>query len=205
MELVTSKDHIEENVATFDQHLREKEHRALDLVKRGWTYVVYESEDGKRFVPSRFVGYVSNSLEQHATNENKNGTETNAAIRKILGVNCHILFDKEFKIFCERLGINPKKNNRSYFLTVLGANRRSDAEFLDPNEIKILEIEATYSEGNTRGILVNRFERDPRIRDICIAKHGWKCTVCGFDFEETFGEIEKKFKASPFDSGYAIC
>lgn len=50
-----------------------------------------------------------------------------------------------------------------------------------------------YWEGALRRIFVNAYERDPRARQACLQHHGNSCSICGFDFEETFGEIGKGF------------
>ena len=42
-------------------------------------------------------------------------------------------------------------------------------------------------------VVVNRYERNPEAREKCIAAHGYKCEVCGMDFEKTYGEIGKDF------------
>lgn len=48
-------------------------------------------------------------------------------------------------------------------------------------------------EGATKQTLVNRYERSSIARQRCIEYHGCKCAVCGFDFEEKYGEIGKGF------------
>jgi 5-methylcytosine-specific restriction protein A len=50
-----------------------------------------------------------------------------------------------------------------------------------------------YWEGAVSRIVVNAYERNPRARRACIDYHGCKCAVCGFDFEEVFGEIGKVY------------
>ncbi|MDR3110241.1 MAG: HNH endonuclease [Planctomycetaceae bacterium] len=50
-----------------------------------------------------------------------------------------------------------------------------------------------YSEGAVTKITVNRYERSRKARDACVKKYGCACSVCGFDFEKTYGEIGKKF------------
>lgn len=40
---------------------------------------------------------------------------------------------------------------------------------------------------------VNRYEHDENARRICIARHGTRCAVCGFDFEASYGEIGSDF------------
>lgn len=53
-----------------------------------------------------------------------------------------------------------------------------------PDEVPASE---TYKEGATKRVLVNRYERDPRAREACIAHHGTSCLACGFDFEAVYG------------------
>jgi 5-methylcytosine-specific restriction protein A len=48
-------------------------------------------------------------------------------------------------------------------------------------------------EGAVRQITSNKYERNQQARKICIDKYGTQCSVCGFDFEKTYGEIGKDF------------
>jgi 5-methylcytosine-specific restriction protein A len=50
-----------------------------------------------------------------------------------------------------------------------------------------------FSEGAVRRVEVNRYERDRRARAACIAHHGTVCSVCGFDFEESYGTLGRGF------------
>jgi len=50
-----------------------------------------------------------------------------------------------------------------------------------------------YWEGAIRRISINAYERDPRARQACLQHHGSSCSICGFDFESTYGEIGKGF------------
>lgn len=49
------------------------------------------------------------------------------------------------------------------------------------------------TEGTTKPILVNIYERNPLARKKCIEHFGAKCVVCGFDFEEKYGVLGKGF------------
>jgi len=51
----------------------------------------------------------------------------------------------------------------------------------------------TVLEGARRTISVNVYERDPNARRKCTAHWGLKCTVCSFDFAETYGELGEGF------------
>jgi 5-methylcytosine-specific restriction enzyme A len=50
-----------------------------------------------------------------------------------------------------------------------------------------------FPEGAKERILVNRYERDRRNRDACIAIHGCKCSICDFEFARTYGELGRNF------------
>jgi len=51
------------------------------------------------------------------------------------------------------------------------------------------EVARTYTEGAKRRITVNAYERSAKARVICIQHYGLNCSVCGLNFEETYGEI----------------
>ncbi|MGA7858368.1 MAG: HNH endonuclease [Terracidiphilus sp.] len=55
------------------------------------------------------------------------------------------------------------------------------------------EDESALIEGGRTLVQVNRYERDPRARERCIQIFGVHCTVCGFDFAETYGKIGAGF------------
>ncbi len=43
-------------------------------------------------------------------------------------------------------------------------------------------------EGTKKKIYVNRYERNPHARRLCIQHYGLNCTVCGFNFEKFYGK-----------------
>lgn len=51
----------------------------------------------------------------------------------------------------------------------------------------------TFLEGAKRTISVNIYERDPNARRKCLAHWGVKCSVCEFDFANTYGELGEGF------------
>ena len=53
------------------------------------------------------------------------------------------------------------------------------------------ENAAELVEGMLKQVSVNRYERNRRARNICIAHYGTKCLICGFDFEKTYGPVGK--------------
>jgi len=60
----------------------------------------------------------------------------------------------------------------------------SREEFRLPDEVA---DGTTYTEGSVCQVKVNRYERDPQARRACVAAHGTRCSICGFDFGSTYG------------------
>ena len=50
-----------------------------------------------------------------------------------------------------------------------------------------------YAEGAVRQVMVNRYERDDRARDACIAAFGPTCRICGFDFVARYGPVGRGY------------
>lgn len=64
-----------------------------------------------------------------------------------------------------------------------------DEENFIPEEIT--KSEQPFIEGGYTQILVNSYERESKARTICLKKYGYKCQICGFDFEDVYGQIGK--------------
>lgn len=48
-------------------------------------------------------------------------------------------------------------------------------------------------EGARRRVTVNAYERNPKAREKCLEKHGYRCAVCKMCFEEYYGDIGRGF------------
>ena len=55
------------------------------------------------------------------------------------------------------------------------------------------DIVTGAKEGDKHEIVVNKYERNPINREICLAIKGYACNICGFDFEQRYGVIGKSF------------
>ena len=115
MELITKRSQLIENIETLERYLtngNEVEKReALSLVKRGICFVAYKVGDETRFAPSRFIGYIGNTVEKHQNNPTKHGTFTNGAIKSILrdDPSRNEALEKKYFEYCSQLGIYPNK------------------------------------------------------------------------------------------------
>ena len=58
----------------------------------------------------------------------------------------------------------------------------------DVYDVDYPEDDEELYEGAVVKVLANKYERNQRARKECVAKKGYKCSVCGLDFEETYGE-----------------
>ncbi len=65
----------------------------------------------------------------------------------------------------------------------------ADVNVVYPDEIE----NQTLFEGAKKQVIVNAYERNQKARRECIKYYGTKCFICGFDFEEKYGEIGKGF------------
>jgi 5-methylcytosine-specific restriction enzyme A len=50
-----------------------------------------------------------------------------------------------------------------------------------------------YSEGKTKQVIVNTYERNVIARQMCVDYYGAICEICKFDFEKKYGELGKGF------------
>lgn len=50
-----------------------------------------------------------------------------------------------------------------------------------------------YLEGTLQAALVNRYERNAQARRVCIRHYGLSCVVCGFNFQQVYGDIGVSF------------
>lgn len=55
------------------------------------------------------------------------------------------------------------------------------------------EENVSYLEGKQSRVEVNRYERNPVYRELCLASNGYSCKICGFDFEKEYGKIGHHF------------
>lgn len=116
MELVKTSDEIYANVAELER-IRElgrgPEFRDyVSLIKLGTVFLPYKDASGLAFAPSRFLGYVENTLQKHNGNAEKDGRQTTPAISEILrkqpGEDPEL--DERYRAFCVSLGFEARES-----------------------------------------------------------------------------------------------
>lgn len=58
---------------------------------------------------------------------------------------------------------------------------------------EVSPTEVPLREGAVRTVLVNAYERNPNARRKCLAHYGCTCVVCGFCFEDVYGEFARGY------------
>lgn len=115
MELITNRKQLIANIETLERYLTNgnefEKRKALSLVKQGICFVTYKVGDETRFAPSRFIGYIDNTIDKHLANNTKHGTFTNGAIKSILNDEPfrNDELEKKYFEYCARLGIYPNR------------------------------------------------------------------------------------------------
>lgn len=71
--------------------------------------------------------------------------------------------------------------------------KQSEADEDASGLISIIEVPDGKTEGKKVIMFSTRYERSSENRKAAIEYHGTKCMVCGFDFEETYGEIGRGY------------
>jgi predicted HNH restriction endonuclease len=74
------------------------------------------------------------------------------------------------------------------------AIRQADRQLLRTavRDVDSLTAEERW-EGGKKRRFTNYYERKPKLRLAAIRCHGMKCNICGFDFEETYGDRGKQY------------
>lgn len=186
-EILTNVLYLEKMLSSKKTSERDK---AVDLIKRGESFLLYTIDNKTLFAPSRFIGYKNNSISGHITGK-PHGSYTSTRITKILGQKPleNIANEKDYKAFCKLHGIipNPKGN--------FGKERKFwDLDKLTTDVYGDIEL----SEGRKKYSQHLRRERNPRIRQIVISNflHKHKklyCEACDFEFGKKYGKIGDDF------------
>lgn len=65
--------------------------------------------------------------------------------------------------------------------------------FIDTEHLYPDEVPSNLKEGSKKTITVNSYERNPKAREECIKKYGVSCTICDFNFKNTYGSRGEGF------------
>ncbi len=188
--LIQTKVELEKNIETVEKYLTEGSddefQEMVGYIERGTCFVVYQIDKGQLgFVPSKFIGHFSNSIEKHSERRFHGGGETNVKISSILNEKMDENAELESKYieYCSLLDIKPHSKTRKYWTGLIGIQIQIETENIE------------FLEGGKREGWHKYRERNPKV--ISIAKQNFKaknagrlfCEACGFDFEKNYGVL----------------
>jgi 5-methylcytosine-specific restriction protein A len=73
---------------------------------------------------------------------------------------------------------------------LLYSNKKTNDEVFD---VDYPVDDVRLFEGALIKVMANKYERNQKARKQCVERKGYRCIVCGFDFETAYGEIGKSF------------
>lgn len=197
MKLVSNLEQILQNIKTVENYLTngntDDQLKMTAFIKRGTCFVAYQIENEIKFAPSKFLGYVDNSLKKHIPSKS-DGRETNKMIISILESKplLNEKLEKKYISYCKKIGLEPKKKG------AFGADRKYWLLRLNEDFTENIEISRGFPEGK----IIERFHksRERSSKVVQIAKQNFKnkygkvfCQICNFNFEDKYGIIGKDF------------
>ena len=99
------------------------------------------------------------------------------------------IFIKDLEIQALQNIINSKRLDNSIKEKAKRLLNKDKITIIYPDDID----DKNLFEGTKKQIIVNAYERSSQARKECINEYGYKCAICEFDFEETYGKIGKSF------------
>lgn len=160
------------------------------------------------FIPQKYSANFIESMAQQPV-ENRNRFIKYVQLLKNLGAKCTVsangvslnlndyeLWPKNWRDFRIRVTKMPIDENFTYteIANTWGALMMGAVLSL-ANIVTVdsLEKYEGCTEGTLQRITVNRYERNPLNRKICLTVNGYNCVVCGMNFEEKYGIIGHHF------------
>lgn len=184
--VVEGHEDVAANLSTLYSYLSgtpEEKKFAIGIINRGRNFVLWRSGEEWLSGPSRFVGYQKNDMRHESTVFGAHGGRTDQVLDRLIGNRistgdagydeCETLHLE----FCTRTNSKQSNHERSYWLL----------------NYDNLEYTYLYQEGRSIQSLSTRYERSFEARAICLREYGYRCCICNFDFEETYGDLGRHF------------
>ena len=86
-----------------------------------------------------------------------------------------------------------KECTNERLLAYLNGEITEDGSEKDSSGTDSLGEPGTFTEGELHEVVCNQYERNRKAREACITLKGYRCAVCGMDFESLYGEIGRGF------------
>ncbi|AJD92216.1 hypothetical protein JMA_28990 [Jeotgalibacillus malaysiensis] len=174
MQLVNHFSDVLQNIHTLNKYRDEEVYQNTyrGYIARGSCFLIYKKNGEMYIGPSRFIGYLDNSIEKHESAYEIDGRVTNKKITKILNQPCLVNEEAEklFQEYCNRHGISPHIKVRKYWVI-----SDSNAEIVED----ILEVTATEERGTDRLTLINARLGQGKFRENLMDLWNCHCPISG--------------------------
>ncbi|WP_217543538.1 HNH endonuclease [Vibrio metschnikovii] len=182
MKLVESLEELQANISELERirtsGSKSEREEFLSLIKKGTCFVPYIFAGSLYFAPSRFVGYIDNSLEKHKKNSNKDGRVTNKAIDQVLDTvaSSNSSLESAYVSYCSSLGFIA--NEKGSFGAARKYWRTTDVdEFLDSIIENEINKDPSLTNTEKEQLIKSRIGQG-KFRESLI-KYWKKCSITG--------------------------
>ncbi|SET24296.1 HNH endonuclease [Thorsellia anophelis] len=178
MKLIDTYEDLKVNIKELQKQILAGNEDAIDLVKKGHSFVVSTYNSRLQFSPSKFVGYKNNKLSIYIPIRNElDGRKTNFKIISVLNKidKKNNLIDNYFFDYCKSLGIVANKNDRKFLVL-------NEADSLI-NDIEASKIENSKLSITEKESLIKARIGQGSFRANLLKKWGGKCCLTGIAFE----------------------
>lgn len=180
MSLIKSIDDIDENARTLLKEAFGNSTNRADavlLISKASVFYPFEYEGNLAFVPSRFVGYRNNSIDEHNDAKKlkqRDGKDTNPAITRILGQpKPDEYLESRFIEFCNGLNATPKGRFPKKFWRIETTKRGAERIASAINDIQLEQAENDDPEYKRR--MSGSYVRDDRVRKAVLERAAGRC------------------------------
>jgi predicted restriction endonuclease len=142
--------------------------------------IIYFSYDGYIIAQANFLGEI-----KYVPNRYNSKYEYGHKLDNIKTINSNLKLNlKDFKVLFSMKYIDTQAWQKEIDRVI-----HQELIKIYPDEID----DKNLFEGAKKQITVNAYERSSQARQECINEYGYKCVICNFDFEKTYGEIGHNF------------
>ena len=184
MELIESINEAVQNAEEFNRIAKNSDSEAFRRFSQFFHWYYFSNLD--IFAPSKFVGYKNTTIENYVGDGT--GTDTQRCLSKWF-TKVHPTSSQydQLRAKLEAYGQSLGKSIGKKTFEGTGGIYLLSEEYATSNYPD--EVEGGgHTEGATKQVSVNAYERSAKARSECISYYGAICYVCDFDFSEVYGK-----------------
>lgn len=170
-----------------------------------------DSDDDKFFIKAKVINDVRLNVEANIENHAANFLRLIGRSNRQKRINFDSLWKSnnkgEIKVYVNNRRVSdenfivPNEVWDSFYIEFTEMPYENDSEDKELTRVIILLVEMMlslvdykvegFSEGSKEEVISRKYERNPINRTICLNAKGYTCQICGFNFEEKYGDKAK--------------